>query len=109
MTPVARSHDWRERQAGLTDFARAAMPYPLTFATLSGADLYGFPSADGDYDVRGLFLIHASIWRSDAGSRDGQLQAGSHQVREAPRRQQTRIALHLHLSAWQGVSTPELV
>ena len=57
MTPVARSHDWRERQAGLTDFARAAMPYPLTFATLSGADLYGFPSADGDYDVRAAHVL----------------------------------------------------
>jgi len=57
MIPVARSHDWRERQAGLTDFARAAMPYPLTFATLSGADLYGFPSADGDYDVRAAHVL----------------------------------------------------
>lgn len=57
MTPVARSHDWRERQAGLTDFARAAVPYPLTFATLSGADLYGFPSADGDYDVRAAHVL----------------------------------------------------
>ena len=25
-------------------------PYPLVFATISGAHLYGFPSADSDYD-----------------------------------------------------------
>jgi hypothetical protein len=28
-------------------------PYALLFATVSGAHLYGFPSADSDYDLRG--------------------------------------------------------
>jgi hypothetical protein len=28
-------------------------PYPLIFATISGAHLYGFPSPDSDYDLRG--------------------------------------------------------
>ena len=28
--------------------------YPLLFATISGAHLYGFPSADSDYDLRGV-------------------------------------------------------
>jgi hypothetical protein len=27
-------------------------PYPLLFATISGAHLYGFPSTDSDYDER---------------------------------------------------------
>ena len=31
-------------------------PYPLLFATLSGAHLYGFPSPDSDFDLRGVHL-----------------------------------------------------
>ena len=32
-------------------------PYPLVFATVSGAHLYGFPSPDSDYDLRGVHLL----------------------------------------------------
>jgi predicted nucleotidyltransferase len=32
-------------------------PYPLLFATISGAHLYGFPSADSDYDLRGAHIL----------------------------------------------------
>jgi len=32
-------------------------PYPLVFATISGAHLYGFPSPDSDYDLRGVHLL----------------------------------------------------
>jgi predicted nucleotidyltransferase len=32
-------------------------PYPLIFATLSGAHLYGFPSPDSDFDLRGCHLL----------------------------------------------------
>ena len=32
-------------------------PYPLLFATISGAHLYGFPSAYSDYDLRGVHLL----------------------------------------------------
>src|SRR5437868_9133612 len=32
-------------------------PYPLLFATISGAHLYGFPSPDSDYDLRGSHLL----------------------------------------------------
>lgn len=32
-------------------------PYPLLFATISGAHLYGFPSADSDYDLRGVHVL----------------------------------------------------
>jgi hypothetical protein len=32
-------------------------PYPLIFTTISGAHLYGFPSPDSDYDLRGCHLL----------------------------------------------------
>jgi len=31
--------------------------YPLLFVTISGAHLYGFPSADSDYDLRGVHRL----------------------------------------------------
>ena len=31
--------------------------YPLLFATISGAHLYGFPSPDSDFDVRGVHVL----------------------------------------------------
>lgn len=34
-------------------------PYPLLFATISGAHLYGFPSADSDFDLRGVHILPA--------------------------------------------------
>ena len=34
-------------------------PYPLLFATISGAHLYGFPSPDSDYDRRGCHVLPA--------------------------------------------------
>lgn len=34
-------------------------PYPLLFATISGAHLYGFPSPDSDFDLRGVHLLPA--------------------------------------------------
>jgi hypothetical protein len=33
--------------------------YPLLFATVSGEHLYGFPSPDSDYDLRGVHLLPA--------------------------------------------------
>lgn len=32
-------------------------PFPLLFATISGAHLYGFPSSDSDFDLRGAHLL----------------------------------------------------
>src|SRR5476651_647351 len=32
-------------------------PYPLLFVTISGAHLYGFPSPDSDFDLRGVHLL----------------------------------------------------
>jgi len=32
-------------------------PYPLVFMSISGAHLYGFPSPDSDYDLRGVHIL----------------------------------------------------
>ena len=37
----------------------ARHPYPLLFATISGAHLYGFPSQDSDFDLRGVHILPA--------------------------------------------------
>ena len=43
-------------------------PYPLLFATISGAHLYGFPSPDSDYDLRGAHILPVGeVVRLDAG------------------------------------------
>jgi len=39
--------------------AAAEHPYPLLFATVSGAHLYGFASADSDWDLRGVHILPA--------------------------------------------------
>lgn len=45
--------------AGLPDLAPviAELAHPVVFATVSGAHLYGFPSADSDVDLRGVHLL----------------------------------------------------
>src|SRR5579859_1543647 len=48
----------------------AAQPYPLLFVTISGAHLYGFPSPDSDYDVRGVHVLPLSDAVSLVGGRD---------------------------------------
>lgn len=35
----------------------AHQPYPHLFVTISGAHLYGFPSPDSDYDLRGAHIL----------------------------------------------------
>jgi predicted nucleotidyltransferase len=40
----------------LHDVVRA-QPYPLVFVTVSGAHLYGFPSPDSDFDLRGVHVL----------------------------------------------------
>ncbi|MEH1823309.1 MAG: nucleotidyltransferase domain-containing protein [Nostoc sp.] len=32
-------------------------PYPFLFTTISGSHLYGFPSHDSDYDLRGVHIL----------------------------------------------------
>ncbi len=40
----------------LADVVRE-QPFPMLFATVSGAHLYGFPSRDSDVDLRGVHLL----------------------------------------------------
>jgi predicted nucleotidyltransferase len=47
----------------------AQHPFPLIFATISGAHLYGFPSPDSDYDLRG---VHVLPIREVVGLKTGQ-------------------------------------
>ena len=35
----------------------SSQPHPLLFVTISGAHLYGFPSPDSDYDLRGVHIL----------------------------------------------------
>jgi predicted nucleotidyltransferase len=35
----------------------SVQPYSLLFATVSGSHLYGFPSADSDFDLRGVHIL----------------------------------------------------
>lgn len=37
--------------------AAASHPYPLLFLTISGVHLYGFPSPDSDFDLRGAHVL----------------------------------------------------
>jgi len=43
-------------------------PYPFLFVSVSGAHLYGFPSPDSDWDVRG---VHVLPLREVVGLREG--------------------------------------
>lgn len=50
----------------LTEINR--QPYPLLFTTISGAHLYGFPSPDSDYDLRGVHILPvAEVVKLDPG------------------------------------------
>lgn len=55
-------------------------PYPLIFATISGAHLYGFPSADSDFDLRGAHLLPlanvVSLQESDETVEKSQIRDG---------------------------------
>lgn len=54
--------EWREAEDAMNIDPRvenelSSQPYPLLFATISGAHLYGFPSPDSDYDLRGAHIL----------------------------------------------------
>lgn len=68
-------------------------PFPLLFATISGAHLYGFPSPDSDFDIRGAHAIPLSeaigLWPDKhdtievSGVRDGlEIDLVTHDVRK---------------------------
>ncbi|MBE9127917.1 MULTISPECIES: DNA polymerase beta superfamily protein [unclassified Coleofasciculus] len=50
---------WQQGEQ-LLSAALAYQPYPILFATISGAHLYGFPSPDSDYDLRGVHILPVS-------------------------------------------------
>lgn len=58
--PTASPHgDFESGHAwpGSLESIIAAQTYRLLFITISGAHLYGFPSADSDYDLRGVHIL----------------------------------------------------
>lgn len=56
MKPEA-SRDMTELEPGRLAGVVGEQPFPLLFATVSGAHLYGFPSRDSDVDLRGVHLL----------------------------------------------------
>ena len=70
----------------------AEHPYPLVFATISGAHLYGFPSPDSDFDLRGVHVLpveHVVGLRTgpetieDSGIREGlEIDLVTHDIRK---------------------------
>lgn len=42
---------------GIVQSNTTQQSYPLLFATISGSHLYGFPSKDSDYDLRGVHIL----------------------------------------------------
>jgi uncharacterized protein len=73
----------------------AALPYPVVFATVSGAHLYGFASVDSDLDLRAAHLLPVTEvvglrtgpeTVSTSGLRDGvELDVVSHDLRKFAR------------------------
>lgn len=55
MTRDMRDLDYAELRSIMGE-----QPYPLLFATVSGAHLYGFPSRDSDVDLRGVHVLPAA-------------------------------------------------
>lgn len=55
----AAARDMRSLDRAQLRAVAAGHDYPLLFATVSGAHLYGFPSRDSDVDLRGVHLLPA--------------------------------------------------
>ncbi len=51
------SGDLPENDRSLLTSVVREQPYPLLFVTISGAHLYGFPSPDSDFDLRGVHVL----------------------------------------------------
>ncbi|MFF0344428.1 DNA polymerase beta superfamily protein [Kribbella sp. NPDC004875] len=54
------TRDMRELDYAELRTIMGEQPYPLLFATVSGAHLYGFPSRDSDVDLRGVHVLPAA-------------------------------------------------
>lgn len=46
-----------ENELALLQETLKQLPYPPLFVTVSGAHLYGFPSPDSDFDLRGAYVL----------------------------------------------------
>jgi predicted nucleotidyltransferase len=59
LTDSPRTHELAPVMQQFSQLKRyvAEHPYPLIFATVSGAHLYGFPSANSDFDLRGSHVL----------------------------------------------------
>lgn len=68
-----------ENDAALLRGEIARQEFPLLFATISGAHLYGFASADSDFDVRG---VHVLSLRDVVGLYEGRETIESNAVRD---------------------------
>lgn len=44
------------------DEALSQFPYPTVYVTVSSSHLYGFPSQDSDFDLRGSHLLPGSAY-----------------------------------------------
>jgi uncharacterized protein len=73
---------------GLIHETLAEHPYPLLFVTMSGAHLYGFSSADSDYDLRGA---HVTTVRALSGLRDVPL---THEVMDKTKSTEIDLVTH---------------
>ncbi|MBX3411737.1 MAG: nucleotidyltransferase domain-containing protein [Pirellulales bacterium] len=75
----------RQRGIAVIDYAKLqrqvdAHPYPLVFATISGAHLYGFPSPDSDVDLRGIHVLPLEqVVGLDADKHDTVERSGIHE------------------------------
>jgi predicted nucleotidyltransferase len=59
-------HEGSGLPASLLREASGSFRYPFVFLTVSGSHLYGFPSADSDFDLRGSHLLPGeALWGLD--------------------------------------------
>ena len=77
-----------ELNTQLIDEVLAEHPHPLLFVTMSGAHLYGFASADSDYDLRGA---HITPVRALSGLREVPL---THEVMDKTRSTEIDLVTH---------------
>ncbi len=57
LDPVPKEHGGEVKYPVELSEAVSSHVYPLIFATISGAHLYGFPSPDSDWDLRGVHVL----------------------------------------------------
>ena len=85
-------------------------PYPLLFATISGAHLYGFPSEDSDFDLYGETRSHS---QNDTTTAEETVFSHSLNTLSSPEEQEegeegeVPAPVVAPLSIWDSCSIPE--